>query len=123
MPLALKVSHVVLVLIAIAAFLINLEPPRLLGIFGQVGVYGMAAAAAPPLLIGVLFRNVPVSLVWIGSATALLMHFALFFYGASMFPESSLTFSNPGVTASIASLAVIPLLLAVSFALNETSNR
>jgi Na+/proline symporter len=122
MALALKVSHVVLVLIAIAAFLINLEPPRLLGIFGQVGVYGMAAAAAPPLLIGVLFRNVPFSLVWIGSVTALVMHFALFFYGASLFPNSSLTFSNPGVTASIASLVVIPLLIVVSLGLNKTTS-
>lgn len=120
MALAMKVSHVVLVFIAIAAFIINLEPPRLLGIFGQVGVYGMAAAAAPPLLIGVLFRDVPFGLVWIGSVVALTLHFALFFFGASIFPGSPLTFSNPGVTASIASLAVIPLLVVVSYSLNSS---
>jgi SSS family solute:Na+ symporter/sodium/pantothenate symporter len=119
MALALKVSHVVLVFIAIAAFLINLHPPRLLGIFGQVGVYGLTAAAAPPLLLGVLFRNVPLGLVWIGSAAALTIHFGLFFFGNSLFPGSFLTFSNPGVTASIASLLVIPLLIAVSFGLNR----
>ncbi|MEQ9561806.1 MAG: hypothetical protein RLN69_04735, partial [Woeseiaceae bacterium] len=120
MALAMKVSHVVLVIIAVAAFIINLEPPRLLGIFGQVGVYGMAAAAAPPLLIGVLFRNVPFGMVWIGSVVALTLHFALFFFGATIFPGSTLTFSNPGVTASIASLAVIPLLLVVSYRLNSS---
>lgn len=111
MRLALKVSHVVLVVIAIAAFLVNLDPPRLLGIFGQVGVYGLAIAAAPPLLLGVLYDRVPLALVWPGSAIALAIHFVLFFYGTSLFPESSLTFANPGVTAAIAALVTIPPML------------
>jgi Na+/proline symporter len=110
MAFALKVSHVVLVLIAVAAFLINLQPPRLLGIFGQTGVYGLTAAAAPPLLLGVLFNRVPVALVWLGSAAALLIHFGLFFKGAELFPMSTFTFGNPGVTASLATLIVMPLL-------------
>jgi sodium/pantothenate symporter len=115
MALALRVSHAVLIFIAVAAFLINLQPPRLLGIFGQVGVYGLTAAAAPPLLLGVLFRNVPLGLVWTGSVAALTIHFVLFFYGSELMPHSTLTFSNPGVTASIASLLVIPTLLAIAF--------
>ena len=107
MAFALKVSHIVLVVIAVAAFLINLQPPKLLGIFGQTGVYGLTAAAAPPLLLGVLFRKVPVALVWTGSAAALVIHFLLFFKGAEMFPGSSLTFANPGVTVSLATLVVL----------------
>jgi SSS family solute:Na+ symporter/sodium/pantothenate symporter len=116
MALALKVSHVVLVLIAVAAFLINLQPPKLLGIFGQIGVYGLTAAAAPPLLLGVLFNRVPVALVWLGSAAALLIHFGLFFKGADWFPMSTFTFGNPGVTASLATLVVMPVLLIVAAA-------
>jgi SSS family solute:Na+ symporter/sodium/pantothenate symporter len=115
MALALKISHVVLIFIAIAAFIINLQPPRLLGIFGQVGVYGLTVAAAPPLLLGVLFRKVPLGLVWTGSALALTTHFVLFFFGSQIMPESTLTFSNPGVTASIASLLVIPALVAIAY--------
>jgi SSS family solute:Na+ symporter/sodium/pantothenate symporter len=115
MALALKVSHAVLIFIAVAAFLINLQPPRLLGIFGQVGVYGLTAAAAPPLLLGVLFRNVPLGLVWTGSVAALTIHFVLFFYGYDLMPRSFLTFSNPGVTASVASLIVMPILLAIAY--------
>ena len=111
MAFALKVSHIVLVVIAVAAFLINLQPPRLLGIFGQTGVYGLTAAAAPPLLLGVLFNRVPVVLVWVGSAAALLIHFGLFFKGAALFPTSTFTFANPGVTASLATLIVMPVLL------------
>ncbi len=119
MAFALKVSHVVLVIIAIAAFLINLQPPKLLGIFGQTGVYGLTAAAAPPLLLGVLFRRVPIALVWSGSVAALVIHFVLFFKGADMFPMSSFTFANPGVTVSLATLAVMPVLLVAGFLLNK----
>jgi SSS family solute:Na+ symporter/sodium/pantothenate symporter len=112
MALALKTSHVVLVVIAVAAFLINLNPPPLLGVFGQVGVYGLAVASAPPLLLGVLFRRAPVALAWPASAAALSIHFVLYFGGYSLFPGSPLTFANPGVTAAIAALATIPAMLA-----------
>ncbi len=114
MAFALKASHVMLVVIAVAAFLINLQPPKLLGIFGQTGVYGLTAAAAPPLLLGVLFRKVPVALVWIGSAAALVLHFLLFFQGDALFPNSTLTFGNPGVTSAIASLITIPPMLLIA---------
>lgn len=119
MAFALKVSHVVLVIIAIAAFIINLQPPKLLGIFGQVGVYGLTAAAAPPLLLGVLFRKVPLLLVWAGSAIAITLHFLLFFKGAALFPESTLTFANPGVTVSVATLLVLPAMLVAGWFLNR----
>lgn len=108
MAFALRVSHVVLVIIAVAAFLINLQPPRLLGIFGQTGVYGFAVAATVPLLLGVLFHRLPLAVVWTGSVSALAIHFVLFFRGAAMFPDSSLTFGNPGVTAAIAALITVP---------------
>ena len=111
MRLALRASHVVLVVIAVAAFVINLNPPRLLGVFGQVGVYGLAVATAPPLLLGVLYRKVPLALVWPGSALAVTIHFSLFTKGAAIFPDSTLTFANPGVTAATAALATLPLMM------------
>ena len=119
MAFAMKVSHVVLVLIAIAAFLINLQPPRLLGIFGQTGVYGLTAASAIPLLLGVMFRRLPLALVWTGSLLALVIHFVLFFDGAELFPGSTLTFGNPGVTAAIATLVTLPPLIFVAAWLNR----
>ena len=108
MAFALKVSHVVLVVIAIAAFLINLQPPKLLGIFGQTGVYGLTAATAVPLLLGISFHRIPISLAWLGSIAALIIHFGLFFHGTELFPNSKLMFTNPGVTAAIAALITIP---------------
>jgi len=118
MAFAMKVSHIVLVLIAIAAFLINLQPPRLLGIFGQTGVYGLTAASAIPLLLGVMFRRLPLALVWTGSLLALVIHFVLFFDGAELFPGSTLTFGNPGVTAAVATLLTLPPLIFVAAWLN-----
>lgn len=114
MAFALKASHVVLVAVAIGAFLVNLEPPRLLGIFGQTGVYGLTVAAAPPLLLGVLFGRMPLWLAWGASATALAVHFLLFFRGATLFPDSTLAWGNPGVTTAIAALVTIPAMLVVA---------
>ncbi len=113
MSLAYRFSHGVLIGIAVAAFLICLNPPRLLGIFGQVGVYGMAVAAVPPLLGGVLFRRVSLTIMWLASAVGLGLHFLLYFYGEQLLPHSGFTFANPGVPASLALLiSVIPALLA-----------
>jgi SSS family solute:Na+ symporter/sodium/pantothenate symporter len=119
MQLALKASHVVLVLIAVAAFLVNLKPPPLLGVFGQVGVYGLAVAAAPPLLLGVLYEKVPLALAWPGSALALAIHFLLFLAGDTLLPGTTLTFANPGVTAAIAALVTLPAMLLIGATLNR----
>jgi SSS family solute:Na+ symporter/sodium/pantothenate symporter len=112
MKLALKTSHVVLVVIAVAAYFINLNPPKLLGIFGQIGVYGLTVAAAPPLIIGILYNKPPIKLVWASSILALIIHFGLYFAGSKIIPASTLSFVNPGVTASIAALvSIVPLLI------------
>ncbi|MEO0952618.1 MAG: hypothetical protein AAFY44_15050, partial [Pseudomonadota bacterium] len=114
MKLAMRASHVVLVAIAVAAYVINLNPPRLLSVFGQVGVYGLAVAATPPLIAGVLSRRPTVGAAFVASLSALLIHFGLYAYGASWFPDSGLAFANPGVTAAIAAIIVVPPLLLVS---------
>ena len=112
MRLALRASHIVLIVIAILTFIVTLNPPKLLGIFGQVGVYGLVLAAIPPLLAGILFRDTKLRLVWIMSIFGLLMHFGLFFFGPIIFPGSTIAFDNPGVTATIALLlSVVPTLL------------
>jgi SSS family solute:Na+ symporter/sodium/pantothenate symporter len=112
MRLGMRASHVVLVVIAVAAFLVNLDPPRLLGIFGQVGVYGLAVAAAPPLIAGVLFRDTSVGLLWAASAGALAVHLGLYLYGSELLPGVELTFANPGVTGTIGAIVgIVPVLL------------
>lgn len=112
MRFALRVSHVVLILIAVLTFWVTLYPPPLLGIFGQVGVYGLVLAAVPPLLAGVLFKKPSLPLVWAMSLLALAVHFGLYFFGKKLFPESTLAFENPGLTAAFGLLfSILPTLI------------
>jgi len=112
MKLALRTSHMVLIVIAVAAYLINLNPPKLLGIFGQIGVYGLTVAAAPPLIFGVMYKKPPVSLVWVASIVALIIHFGLYFWGSKFIEAETLSFANPGVTAAIAAIvSIVPLFI------------
>lgn len=112
MGAAMSFSQIVLILVAVAAFAVALSPPKLLGIFGQVGVYGLVIAAVPPLLIGVLFQKVSTQVVWFFSALGLAIHFTLYFFGNQLFQTTAVAFENPGTTATIALLcSVIPALL------------
>ncbi|MEN0006851.1 MAG: hypothetical protein AAF798_22045, partial [Bacteroidota bacterium] len=110
--IAFQASHVVLIVIAILTFGLTLNPPKLLGIFGQVGVYGLVLAAVPPLLAGILFKNANLKVVWTFSILALVVHLGLFAQGQNWFPNSTLAFGNPGLTATIGLIAsVVPTLL------------
>ncbi len=111
-------SHFILIAIAIIAFIICLHPPKLLGIFGQVGVYTMVVTATPALLAGILFKNVPSLFVWLSAIIGGAIHLVLYFGGSILFPTSELTFSNPGVPASIALLITIPLIIVMNNIIN-----
>ena len=113
MKLALKSSHFVLVIIAVGAYLINLNPPKLLGIFGQIGVYGLTVAAAPALFFGIILKKPPLKLIWSSSILALLVHFGLYFFGNLIIPASIISFVNPGVTAAIATIVSTTLVFLV----------
>lgn len=56
---ALSISRIVLVAIGLLAAIIAANPPALIGLFAQKGVYTLAAASAAPILYGVLFKQVP----------------------------------------------------------------
>lgn len=122
MKISFKASHIILVVIAVLVFIVNLNPPKLLGIFGQVGVYGMVLAAVPPLLIGVLYKNVPIKLVWSTSLLAILTHFILYLYGSQIFPNTNLTFANPGVTATLGIIISLIPALAGGFFYSRNEN-
>lgn len=119
MKQALRSSNIVLVVIAIAAFFVSLQPPKLLGIFGQVGVYGLVLAAVPPLVTGVLFRKVHLPSVWILSLLGMAIHFVLYGWGNDWFPNSGVSFSNPGVTAAIGLLLTSVPALILGFLYNR----
>ncbi len=95
--LAWRFGQITLVVMGLAAYLVCLDPPKLLGIFGQVGVYGMLAAAVGPVVLGVFSRSE--DLGFVASATAIVgatVHFALYLGGFD---------PNPAVTATWGILA------------------
>lgn len=99
-----RVSHIVLIILAILTFLVTLNPPKLLGIFGQFGVYALVLTSLPPLLNGIFYKNLSLASVWLFSILAIIIHIALYTYGTSWFPNSTLAFANPAVPGAIAIL-------------------
>ena len=96
-----KASQLILLGLGVAAFAIALHPPKLLGIFGQLGVYGIVAASAVPILFGVAFKNFSARGALVAALTGLSLHFALYLWGR-LDEAAPVSLANPGVTATIA---------------------
>jgi sodium/pantothenate symporter len=76
--LAHRASQLLLVAMGVAALVISLDPPKLLGIFGQLGVYGIAAAATVPILFGIVFPKLSKAPALTAALVGLVVHFALY---------------------------------------------
>lgn len=90
----LRLSRWVLVAVGLVAYLVALQPPALVGLFAQKGVYGLAAASVLPILLATYIReNPPVALAWFTAVVGLGGHLAgLFVFGIE----------NPAVAATYA---------------------
>jgi hypothetical protein len=79
---------------------LSLSPPKLVGIFGTVGTYGLLAASLPAIVFGVLRDTPPPGwTIVVSSVLALVVHFGLYL---------GLT-DNTGLTATIALAVAMPL--------------
>lgn len=77
------------------------NPPPLIGLFAQKGVYGLAAASTVPVLFGVLVRrHIPLWVVLTSSLTGLAGHLILNLSGL---------IENPAVSAAYAIIAALAL--------------
>lgn len=76
-----RVSQLMLIAMGTVALLIAWHPPKLLGIFGQVGVYGIVAASAVPILFGILFPAMDRKGALAAAIAGLTMHFGLYLLG------------------------------------------
>ncbi|CAA0082733.1 Sodium/pantothenate symporter [Zhongshania aliphaticivorans] len=90
-------SRWVLIAVGLIGLALAWNPPPLIGIFAQKGVYGLAAASLVPMLFGVIIpKPLPLLLVASASVLALLMHFYLNLFAGV---------ANPAVSASYAIIA------------------
>jgi len=89
----------VLVFLGVTTIAGALNPPQLVLILGQLGIYGLVAASAGPLLAALYSRGTPpVSAAFASSAVALLVHFGL-----------STVIANPAVAACAALVVAVPI--------------
>lgn len=71
-------SRCVLVVIGVAGAALAWNPPPLIGLFAQKGVYGLAAASLVPILFGVLVRGfIPLWIVASSAVIGLVLHLYL----------------------------------------------
>ncbi len=124
--LAHRASQVILIAMGVATFVIALNPPKLLGIFGQVGVYAIVAASCIPIFFGIVFRKVGKAPRFASAVVGLVVHLGLYAWAswatsngvslnevvagstfAFLFDEAmpQLGFMNPGVTATYGLIA------------------
>ena len=100
----LKIAHhagqVILILMGVVTFLVVMNPPKLLAIFGQIGAYAIVTASLAPILCGILFENLQKKPVIVAVFSSLTVYFTL--YGLAFFKYSDSAikaFSNPAVPA------------------------
>lgn len=96
---SLFASRATLGLLGLGTLLLAMNPPGLVLLFGQIGVYGLVVASAGPILVG-LFREGPLDarVAGLSAVAGLAVHFAL----CAWTP-------NPGVAALGGLLIGVPL--------------
>lgn len=93
---ALWLSRIVLIFVGLFSYALAYNPPKLVGLFAQKGVYGLAAASLVPILFGVLYkRGLP---IWVVSTAAMIGLFG------HLTMNLFLGVANPAVSSSYAIL-------------------
>lgn len=97
---ALHGGRIAIVVLGVVAWVIALNPPKLVGIFGQVGVFGLLAATVPAILYGVL-RKAPPRAAYIAASSVigLAVHLTIYLSGVI----------NTSLTATVGLLVALPV--------------
>jgi SSS family solute:Na+ symporter/sodium/pantothenate symporter len=100
---SLLASRLVLVGVGLVAFALAVNPPKLVGLFAQKGVYGLAAASFVPIVFGVLVRGaISARVMGLAAATGLGVHLGL---------DLVIGVSNPAISACYAIIASVMIAL------------
>ena len=124
------VNRFVIFLLAVISAIFSYEqlihPKLSVAIFAQNGVYGYFAAAFVPVLFGTFLKNVPKIAPIVASATAIIVHFTIYYGGFTPYMKTAIR--NPGVPAAIAittsvAVGILVLLVVRNKATNEISDK
>lgn len=105
--LAFKASRYIIVGMGVAAFALAFDPPQLVGLFAQVGIYGLVVASIVPIALGILTQTATTREVFPGAVLGPLVHFAV--YGVVVYGQGQVL--NPAISASFGILAGLALSL------------
>lgn len=112
----LILSRWVLVAIGLIALILSWDPPRMVGLFAQKGIYGLTAATLVPILFGVIGpKKINPYAILVASLIGLLGHLYLNIFGGVYNPANSCAYS------SLASIAFICTYLLYVKIKNKTS--
>lgn len=98
------INKTVIILLGFIAFLLSyqqlIKPNLSVAMFAQNGVYAFFSAAFVPVLFGMFIKNVPKAVPMIASATALFVHFLVYYAGLTTYMQAPV--KNPAVPSSLA---------------------
>lgn len=101
---ALRASRIIIVVMGVGAFLLAVDPPELVGLFAQMGVYGVVCASVVPMTFGIMSRAPSRTGVIVASVIGPAIHFVHYtwvFYGQGQFINPAVT-ATEGVLTSLA---------------------
>jgi SSS family solute:Na+ symporter/sodium/pantothenate symporter len=104
--LAFRVSRFILIAMGVVSFLIALDPPELVGLFAQAGIYALVAASVAPVAFGIFVERLSSQHVFAAALIGPIVHFA--HYGWVVWIGGG--FLNPAVSATEGVLASVGLL-------------
>lgn len=109
--LALSFSRWILFAVGLISLWIALDPPKLVGLFAQAGIYGLTAASLVPIAGGIFFRHLSANKVFVSSVIGPAVHFAVYFYyqfGLDRMLNPAVS-ASWGIAASVATMALLSL--------------
>jgi sodium/pantothenate symporter len=111
----LWLSRIVLVLVGLFSYALAWNPPKLVGLFAQKGVYGLAAASLVPILFGVLYKKgLPLWVVTTAAMIGLFGHLIMNLF---------LGVANPAVSSSYAILMSLGFTVVSLMALGKAPSK
>lgn len=86
---AMWASRIIILVMGITAYFLSVNPPKFVGVFASIGLYGILAAGIGPIVGGILIKKLNVWVAFIGANLGLFVHLYLYYSGYS--PNTALT--------------------------------